>query len=161
APEAGQTTTITYTNGGLTSLQEVANIPGHTAQLVLRGIGDPGDDGTYTINVTASDHYSPTPGVTSTDFVTVIQHNPNLTLDPVLEFTRACDSFEVSVLNGPYDGYLWDNLSHNPTTYITDSGNFGVTVNPNQCYKRVDSMIVVPKPVGFNLVGNLYLCPGE
>ena len=161
APEVGQTTSITWSDGGLTSLQEIANIPGNTAQLVLRVIGDPADDGTYTITVTATDDYAPTPGVTSMDFVIVIEDDPNFTLNPILEFTQACDSFEVNVLNGPYDTYLWDNLSNDPSTYITESGNFGVTVSLENCYKRVDSLIYVPKPANFNLIGNLYLCPGE
>lgn len=161
APEADQTTTITYSNGGLTSLQEIANITGNTAQLVLRVIGAPGDAGVYTITVTATDDYAPTPGVTSMNFVIVIEDNLNNALNPVLSYTQACDSFPISVLNGPYDTYLWDNLSTYPSTYVQTTGDFGVTVSLANCYQRVTEIIYVPEPANFNLQGNLYLCPGE
>lgn len=161
APEANQLTSITYTNGGLTSLQEIANIPGNTAQLVLRVIGNPADAGTYDLTVTATDDFAPTPGVTTMSFVIVIEDDPNFTLDPILDYTVACDSFEVAVLNGPYDSYLWDNLSNDPSTYITETGEFGVTVRLGNCYKKVSEYIHVPEPAVFDLTGNLYLCPSE
>lgn len=160
SPELNQTTSITYNNGGLASLQEVANISGNTANLVLRVIGTPADAGTYNMSVTATDNFSPTPGVTTISFVVVID-NSGTNLNPQLSYTTACDSFQVSVLNGPYDGYLWDNQSTYPQTYVDETGMFGVTVNLGNCYKRVEEYIYVPEPANFDLQGNLYLCPGE
>lgn len=160
SPELNQTTSITYTNGGLNSLQEISNVSGNTANLVLRIIGNPSDAGVYNLTVTATDSYSPTPGVTTIPFVVVID-NSGTNLNPQLSYTPACDEFPVSVLNGPYDGYLWDDQTVLPSTTVDESGLFGVTVNIGNCFKRVEEYIYVPKPANFNLQGNLYLCPGE
>ena len=160
SPEIGQSTSITYNNGGLTSLQELANISGNTANLVLRIIGNPVSAGTYTITVTATDDYSPTPGVTTISFVIVIEDSP-VPINPVLDPTMGCDSIQVGVLNGPYDTYLWDDYSTQNTTYISQSGVQGVTVSLLGCYKRVtDTFTVIPTP-SINLQGNLNICPSE
>src|SRR5690606_5829074 len=126
APEANQTTTISYTNGGLTSLQEIANMPGNTAELILRIVGTPANAGTYTITVTATDDFVPA-GITTMNFVIVIEDGASF-LDPVLDFTVACDTYPVGVLNGPYDTYLWDDFTTQPTSTVSNSGDYGVTV---------------------------------
>ena len=159
APEANQTTSITYTNGGLTTLQEISNTSGNTAELILRIIGDPASAGSYTITVTATDDFVPA-GVTTMNFVIVIEDGTGV-LNPVLDYTVACDSFPVAVLNGPYDTYLWDDLVTQPTTYVDQSGVFGVTVSLDNCYKRIEDYFYVPSAASFGLEGNLYLCPGE
>lgn len=159
APEANQTTSITYTNGGLTTLQEIVNNSGNTAQLVLRVIGDPASAGVYSINVTATDDFVPA-GVTSMNFVIVIE-DIGAGMNPILNYTQACDSMQVTVLNGPYDTYLWDDLVTLPSTYADETGDFGVTVSLNGCYKRVEDFIYVHSSAPFDLQGNLYLCPSE
>lgn len=160
SPELNQTTSITYTNGGLGTLQEISNVSGNLASIVLSAIGNAGNAGVYNISVTATDDYSPTPGVTTINFVIEIV-NSSVVVDPVLDFNVACGQFPVSVLNGPYDTYLWDNLSVLPTGTITETGVYGVTVSKNGCYKRVEEHIFVPEPAAFNLQGNLFLCPGD
>ncbi len=159
APEANQLTSITYTNGGLTSLQEIANIPGNTAELILRIVGTPVNAGTYTITVTAVDDFVPA-GITTMNFVIVIEDGTGF-IDPVLDYTVACDTYPVGVLNGPYDTYLWDDYSTQQTSTVSNSGYYGVTVSLNNCYKRVDADFYVPSAATFGLEGNLYLCPGE
>ncbi|MCO5259087.1 MAG: gliding motility-associated C-terminal domain-containing protein [Crocinitomicaceae bacterium] len=160
SPELNQTTSITYNDGGLTTLTEESNVSGNVASIVLSAVGTAAAAGVYTIVVTATDDYSPTPGITNLTFYIEIV-DANIVLDPQLSFTTACDQFPISVLNGPYDGYLWDDLSTQPTSTVTQTGTYGVTVNKNGCYKRVEADIFVPEPAAFNLQGNLFLCPGE
>ena len=160
SPEVGQSTSITYNNGGLTTLQQIANVSGNTANLVLRIIGDPASAGTYTVTVTATDNYSPTPGTTTISFVIVIENSP-VPINPVLDPTTGCDSILVSVLNGPYDTYLWDNYTTQSTNYISQPGIQGVTVSLLGCYKRVTDTFNISSPPVFNLQGSLNICPGD
>ncbi len=161
SPELNQTTSVTYSNdGNLNTLQQVSNTSGNVATIVLTASGNAGNAGVYPVTVTATDSYSPTPGVTSVTFYIEIVNSAQV-LDPQLSFTPACDQFPISVTGGPYDGYLWDNGATTPTGTVTESGLFGVTVNLNGCYKRVDTLVFVPEPAAFNLQGNLFLCPGE
>jgi len=169
APEVDQTTTITYDDGGLSNyggFEELSNIPGPAggaATLHLRIIGTIGNIGIYNMSITATDSYSPNPASTTIPFVVVIE-NIGSTLDPQINYTMACDSFALSVIDGggvSYESYLWDDLSTYPTTTISESGVHGVTIFGNNCHKRIEQYIHVPKPEPFDLKGNLYLCPGE
>lgn len=157
SPEQGQTTSITYNNGGLTSMQEISNTAGNTAQLVLRIIGDPANAGSYTVTVTGTDDFAPTPGVTTLSFVIVIEDSA-VPLNPVLSPTVACDSINVGVLNGPYDTYLWDDFATDSMNWITQSGVQGVTVSLNGCYKRVTDTFTVAQAPIVNLQGALNVC---
>ncbi|MFK7784031.1 MAG: nidogen-like domain-containing protein [Crocinitomicaceae bacterium] len=159
SPEVTQSTSITYNNGGLTTLQQVSNVPGNTAELILRIIGDPASAGTYDITVTATDNFAPTPGVTTINFVILIEDSP-VVIDPVLTPTEGCDSVLVNVLNGPFDTYLWDDSANDSTNWVSQSGPNGVTVSVNGCYKRVEEDFNIATAPVFNLQGNLSVCPG-
>jgi gliding motility-associated-like protein len=159
SPEGNQSTSITYNNGGLASLQQIANISGNTAQLVLRIIGDPADAGYYTIDVTATDDYMPIPGVTTLSFVIFIDTSGTSALNPILTPLVGCDSVTLSVLNGPYDTYLWDDLSNGQTDVVGNTQVYGVTVSLNGCYKRVEELITVLEPSNLDLQGSFTFCP--
>ncbi len=159
SPEVSQTTSITFNNGGLTTLQEISNTSGNTAELILRIIGDAASAGTYNITVTATDDFLPTPGVTTTTFVIVIEDS-QVPIDPIMTPTEGCDSVLVSVLNGPYDTYLWDDFETSSTNYISQYGTHGVTVSINGCYKRVEQLFGIANAPVFDLQGNLNVCPG-
>jgi hypothetical protein len=160
SPEVSQITSITWSNGGLASLAEIVNIPGNTAQLVLRIIGNIAEAGSYTVTATGTDNFAPTPGITTISFTIIIENSPVI-IDPILTPTEGCDSILVSVLNGPYDTYLWDDLDNTPTNYITQSGVQGVTISLNGCYKRVDTLFTISTAPFFNLQGTLNVCPTE
>lgn len=159
SPEANQLTSLTYTNGGLGTVQQITNLTGNVAELVLRVIGDPGSAGTYNLTVTATDNATPIAGTTTISFVVVIEDSP-VVIDPVLDPLMGCDSVLATVLNGPYDTYLWDDLSNGSTNYINQSGPSGVTVSINGCYKRVVDTFTVATSPYFNLQGGLNVCPG-
>jgi gliding motility-associated-like protein len=159
SPEGNQSTSITYSNGGLASLQQIANISGNTAQLVLRIIGDPADAGYYTIDVTATDDYAPIPGVTTLSFVIYIDSSGTSAINPVLTPLIGCDSVTLSVLNGPYDTYLWDDLSNDPTDVLGSTQVYGVTVSLNGCYKRIEELITILEPSNLDLQGSFTFCP--
>ncbi|MBI3239214.1 MAG: hypothetical protein HYZ43_10300 [Flavobacteriia bacterium] len=159
SPEGNQNTTIAYSNGGLASLQQIANISGNTAQLVLRIIGDPADAGYYTIDVTATDDYAPIPGVTTLSFVIFIDSSGTSAINPILTPLVGCDSVTLSVLNGPYDTYLWDDLSNDPTDVLDSTQVYGVTVSLNGCYKRIEELITILEPSNLDLQGAFTFCP--
>ena len=149
SPEVGQVTTITYNNGGLTNMQEIANVSGNTASIILRIIGDPAFAGTYTISVTATDDFVPS-GVTTVNFVVEISDSSGANMNPQLTPFVGCDSILVDVLNGPYDTYLWDDFTVDSTGVVDTSGVFGVTVSVNGCYKRVEDYFTITQPPMFN-----------
>lgn len=157
SPENNQNTSITWTNGGLTSLQEIANISGNTASLILRVIGDVASIGTYNVSITATDDALPIAGVTTLSFVIQID-TVGLDLNPVLTPLGGCGSVIASVLNGPYDTYLWDDFSVNPTDTIFQTQNYGVTVSLDGCYKRVEEQFIVGQPFTIGLTGNPVIC---
>lgn len=155
SPEADQTTSMTWNNGGLASLQEVANITGNTGQLVLRIIGNPTEAGVYNIEVTATDDFA-TPGVTSIQFVVEITDTAPIESELVID--KHCDSIEISATNGPFDSYLWSDLSTGSTATIYEGTEVGVTVSLNGCYKRLADSILIPQPPSFNLFGDTVIC---
>ena len=142
SPETTQSTSITYSNGGLTSLQEVGNISGNTASIILRAVGDLTSIGSWNVTVTATDDATPTPGVTTISFVIQIDTVGLSNLNPQLTPLEACDSLSISVLNGPYDSYLWDDFSTGSTNFLDSAQNFGVTVSLNGCYKIIPKSLI-------------------
>lgn len=158
SPETTQSTSITYSNGGLTSLQEVGNISGNTASIILRAVGDLTSIGSWNVTVTATDDATPTPGVTTISFVIQIDTVGLSNLNPQLTPLEACDSLSISVLNGPYDSYLWDDFSTGSTNFLDSAQNFGVTVSLNGCYKRIEEYFTIAEPFSINLVGNYSIC---
>ncbi len=160
SPEIGQTTSVTFDNGGLTTLEEISNVPGNTSALVLRIIGDIVNAGTYTITVTATDDFVPA-GVTTITFVIVIDDSQAGAISPILTPLSGCDSVVVGALNGPYDSYLWDDFSTDATSVATASGSYGVTVSLNGCYVRVDDEIFIAQAPYFNLGDNFTACGSD
>ena len=161
SPEVNQSTTITYSNGGLTTLQQISNTPGNTANIILRAIGSLATMGTYNITVTATDDNMPTPGVTALTFVVVIDTIVNNLDSAMLVIANSCGAIDLSVSNGPYDGYLWDDFTVMPTSGITTDQIYGVTVNKNGCYKHISDTFDVINPMPINLQGPLAFCPPD
>lgn len=159
SPESNQTTSITYNDGGLSALTEIANISGNTAHLVLEIVGDFATAGYYTVSVTATDDFAPIPGETTLSFVIHIDSSLVSNMNPILTPLEGCDSVELSVLNGPYDSYMWDDLTSGPTNWLNDAGDYGVTVSLNGCLKRVHSYINIMEPFNINLPGPFTYCP--
>jgi hypothetical protein len=159
SPEVNQSTTITFNNGGLTTLQEIANIPGNTGSLILRAIGDLATIGNYTITITATDNATPIPGVTTLSFVVVIDTILSNINNAAIIASVTCGNANLSVSNGPYDSYLWDDFSTMPTNSISASQTYGLTVSTDGCYKRIDSLFVIMQPFAVNLQGALSFCP--
>ncbi|MFM6934255.1 MAG: nidogen-like domain-containing protein [Flavobacteriales bacterium] len=161
SPEVNQTTTITYSNGGLSTLTQVANIPGNTGSIILEAIGSLATMGTYTVTVTATDDAVPTPGVTALTFVIVVDTIANNLDSAVLLGTGSCGNVDLSVSNGPYDTYLWDDFTMSQTSAVTSTQIYGVTVSKNGCYKHISDTIIVMNPVPVNLQGVLTYCPPD
>lgn len=161
SPEVNQTTSITYTNGGLSTLSQVANISGNTGSIILEAIGTLATIGTYSVTVTATDDAIPTPGVTSLTFVIVIDTIVNNLDSAALLGTGMCGNVDLSVSNGPYDTYLWDDFTTTQTSAVSSTQIYGVTVSKNGCYKYVSDTIIVMNPVPVNLQGILTYCPPD
>jgi hypothetical protein len=161
SPETNQSTTITYSNGGLTTLQQISNTPGNTANIVLRAVGSLATMGTYNITVTATDDNLPTPGVTALTFVVVIDTIVNNLDSAMLVIANSCGAIDLSVSNGPYDSYLWDDFTVMPTSGITTDQIYGVTVSKNGCYKHISDTFDVVNPLPVNLQGPLAFCPPD
>ena len=161
SPEVNQSTSITYTNGGLSTLSQVANISGNTGSIILEAIGTLATIGTYSVTVTATDDAIPTPGVTSLTFVIVIDTIVNNLDSAALLGTGMCGNVDLSVSNGPYDTYLWDDFTTTQTSAVSSTQVYGVTVSKNGCYKYVSDTIIVMNPVPVNLQGVLTYCPPD
>ena len=162
SPEVTQNTSITYTNGGLTSMQQIANMSGNTAQLILRVVGDIASVGTWNISVTATDDATPLAGVTTISFVIEIDSTGVGALNPQLTPLGACDTIPViSVLNGPYDTYLWDDFTNNPTSSLGQPQTYGVTVSKNGCYKKVSEYFNIIEPFDIPMDGYFSICPPD
>lgn len=161
SPETNQSTSITYSNGGLTSLQQISNTSGNTANIVLRAVGSLALMGTYNITVTATDNNLPTPGVTALTFVVVIDTIVNNLDSAMLVVANSCGSIDLSVSNGPYDSYLWDDFTVVPTSSISTDQIYGVTVSKNGCYKHISDTFDVINPLPINLQGPLAFCPPD
>ena len=161
SPEVNQTTSITFSNGGLSTLTEVANISGNTGSIILEAIGSLATIGTYSITVTATDDAIPTPGVTALTFVIVVDTIANTLDSATLIGIGSCGNVALSVTNGPYDTYLWDDFTTAQTNALTTSQVYGVTVSKNGCYKQISDTFTVLNPVPVNLQGILTYCPPD
>ena len=160
SPEATQSTTITYTTTSPGVITEINNVSGNTATIVLRAIGSLTSGGYHNVTVTATDDGIPV-GVTTLSFVIHVDPTNGNTLNPVLTPLGGCQTATLSVLNGAYDSYLWDDLTVMPTNTVTTPGYHGVTVSKNGCYKRVEANINIMPPVIADVRGAFGLCPGE
>jgi hypothetical protein len=143
-------------------MQQIANISGNTAQLILRVVGNLASVGTWNISVTATDDATPLAGVTTISFVIEIDTTGIGALNPQLTPLGACDTIPViSVLNGPYDTYLWDDFSNNPTSSLGQPQTYGVTVSKNGCYKKVSEYFNIIEPFGIPMDGFFSICPPD
>lgn len=159
SPEANQSTSIAVSSATLTTLQVINNTPGNTATALIRAVGTLPMVGTHIVTVTATDNFIPSAS-TTINFVLIIDTTGVANFNPVLSPVSACDSLEVLVLNGPYDGYVWDNfLLDSSQTIYSSLQDYGVTVEQDGCYKRVTADFYVPQSSNFNLVGNNVVCP--
>lgn len=159
SPEVNQTTTITVDVGGSGAVTELANIPGNTATVVIRAIGTLAEVGYHTVTLTARDNGSPV-GVTTLTF-TVWISDEMVVLEPEITPNGGCQNANLTVLNGPYDSYLWDDYTSTPNYNATASGNYGVTVSKNGCWRRVTKDITIMPPIVANIQGSFGLCPNE
>ena len=160
SPEVGQTTSITFNNGGLTTLTQVANNPGNSASIILQAVGNAGNLGVYNITVTATDNAVP-PGVTVLPFVIQIDTTLNALDSSYLQTIDTCGSIDLGVANGPYDSYLWDDFITDSTNTINSTQFFGVTVSLNGCYRYIADSFVIINPIPIDLGGSLSYCPPD
>lgn len=159
SPENTQITTLTINNGGLTTLQTVSNTSGNTAEMVIRAWGDTSTVGTYNVTVTATDNYNP-PGVTNLTFTIIIDSTGTSNFNPIMDPVSGCDSVEVHVLNGPYDSYLWPDITTDSSKTVTSTQmGYSVTVEKNGCFKKITQDIQIAQSFPMNLQGNINLCP--
>lgn len=159
SPEQDQITSMTFTTTNGLIINEIENIPGNTSSIILQAVALPGNEGFHTVTVTATDNFNP-PGVTSVVFTVYIDPFNGTDLNPLLTPNAACGSAELSVLNGPYDTYLWDDLTVLPTTTADTAMVYGVTVSRDGCYKRIENFIQIAEPIIFDFNGSLVLCEG-
>jgi len=163
SPEATQTTTVTYSAPTLNNVNTVSSTAGSTGELVLEVYGAQESIGYHTITVTATDDYIPA-GVTSVTYtLEVTDASLAYPVDPVLDFTTQCAPMTFSVLNGPFDGYVWETMETTPTIDINNyfSETLTVTVDLGGCKFTIDSVVYVPSEPVFNLTGNLVYCEGQ
>lgn len=161
SPESNQITNITVNAGSFPNITTLYNNAGNTATTVIRVWGDTAHVDTFNITVTATDNFSP-PGVTNLTFTLIIDSSGTSNFNPVIDPFTGCDSVEVGVLNGPYDSYLWSDITQDSTTWVDSTTmNFSVTVSKNGCYKKVSQDIMIGEKFLLNLQGSLELCPGQ
>lgn len=159
SPENNQITSLSINNGGLTTMQTLVNNSGNTAEMVIRAWGDASTVGTYNVTVTATDNFSP-PGVTNLTFTIVIDSTGTSNFNPVLSPLSGCDSVELQVLNGPYDSYLWPDITTDTSKWVNSSQTgYSVTVEKDGCFKKITENILIAESFNMNLQGNLNLCP--
>ncbi|MFN5417050.1 MAG: nidogen-like domain-containing protein [Flavobacteriia bacterium] len=158
SPELDQTTTLTYTTSNGLVVTEIENIPGNTASIILQAIALPGNEGYHTVTVTATDDFVPA-GVTNITFTIFVDPLNGGDLDPEITPLQGCTFAELSVLNGPYDSYLWDDLTVLPNDTVNTTMTYGVTVSRNGCFKRVEALIDIENPF-VGLEGFFFHCPG-
>jgi gliding motility-associated-like protein len=159
SPEEDQTTTLLFSTTNGLIINEIENIPGNTASIILQAIALPGNEGYHTVTVTATDDFVPA-GVTSVVFTVYIDPFNGTDIDPLLTPLESCGSATLNVLNGPYDTYLWDDLSVMDTLVADTAMVYGVTVSRNGCYKRIANFIQIAEPIFFDFNGSLVLCEG-
>lgn len=160
SPELDQSTSLTYTTTNGLVVTEVQNTPGNTASIILQAVAVPGQEGYHTVTVTATDDFVPA-GVTTVTFTIFVDPNNGGDLDPQFpDPMEGCNFYEMAVLNGPYDSYLWDDLTVLPTDTAFATGTYGVTVSRDGCFKRIEGVVTLDDPI-INLQGSFFHCPDQ
>jgi hypothetical protein len=113
-----------------------------------------GTAGTYTVTVTNA------AGCTGTDtqILTVTTSlSPNVTFEPY-----QCNGQVTLTASPGYQTYTWSNSSNTPTTNITSTGSYTVTVTDfTGCTGIVITFAVVPTQIPVAVTGTNVLCNGE
>jgi len=160
SPEVNQTTSISFSSGGLSTLTQLSNTSGNTANIILQAVGTSTNLGIYNVLITATDNNVP-PGITVVPFVIQIDTTLNALDSSYLLATNICGSVDIGVALGPYDTYLWDDFSIDSTATLTSSQNYGVTVSLDGCYRYISSNFIIAQPVAIPLQGNFSYCPPD
>ena len=160
SPEIGQTTTVSFNNGGLNTLTQVSNTSGNSANIVLQIVGNASNLGIYNVTITATDDATP-PGVTVLPFVIQIDTTLNALDSSYLLTTDTCGSVNIGVANGPYDSYLWDDFSMDSTNTLNANQFFGVTVSLDGCFRYIADTFIIAQPVPIQLSGSFSYCPPD
>lgn len=160
SPEVGQTTSITFNNGGLNTLSQVSNTSGNSANIVLQAVGNNSNIGIYNVTITAVDNNVP-PGVTVVPFVIQIDTTLNALDSSYLVTQDTCGSVDIGVAFGPYDTYLWDDFTVDSTSVLSNSQSYGVTVSLDGCYRYISDFFQIAAPLPINLLGSLSYCPPD
>lgn len=163
SPENSQTTTVSYSSATLFNIDEISNTPGVNGEMTLRIYGEQEAIGVHEVVVTATDDYAP-PGVTTVTYLVEVFDVANAFLvDPMLDYSLDCAPVTFNVLNGPYDGYLWETGETTSTIDINNyfSETLSVTLEEGGCKFQLDSLVYVPASPTFNLQGNLFYCEGQ
>ncbi len=163
-PENNQTiSSITYTSPSLTSITEISNTSGsgYTGILTLSIDGNLETLGMHDLTIEATDNL----GAVTTMLYQVEVVDPNLAfpITPTVSLSQGCTPVTISVDNGPFDSYLWQDNSTNSITTINSSysGNFDVEVTNNGCKNTISTVIDVNAAPLFNLQGSLEFCPDD
>ncbi len=157
SPEFDQLTTLSFTTTNGLVVNQIENIPGNTASIILQAIALPGNEGYHTVTVTATDDFVPA-GVTTVTFTVFIDPLNGNDLNPLITPLEACSTADLTVLNGPYDTYLWNDLSVMDTLTVDTAQVYSVTVSRDGCYKKVSSFIQIAEPIIFDFDGSFQLC---
>jgi len=163
-PENNQTiSSITYTSPSLTSVTEVSNTSGsgYTGILTLSIDGNLETLGMHDLTIEATDNLG---AVTSMLYqIEVVDPNLAFPITPTVSLSQGCTPVTISIENGPFDSYLWQDNSTNSSTTISSaySGNFNVEVTNNGCKNTISTPVDVSAAPLFNLQGNLEFCPDD
>ena len=112
--------------------------------------------GTYTVTATSAE------GCVATAYV-------NLTVNPlpvasVTEHVEFCRGQQAQLVADAPSGctYTWSTGSHQGTAYVTEPGQYQVTVtNPNQCSQVYQSVVVVHELPVISIAGESSICQGQ
>jgi gliding motility-associated-like protein len=163
-PENNQTiSSITYNSPSLTSITEVSNTSGsgYTGILTLSIDGNLETLGMHDLTIEATDNLG---AVTSMLYqIEVVDPNLAFPITPTVSLSQGCTPVTISIDNGPFDSYLWQDNSTTSSTTINSSysGNFNVEVTNNGCKNTISTPVDVSAAPLFNLQGNLEFCPDD
>ena len=163
-PENDQTiSSITYSSPTLTSSTEVSNTSGvgYTGILTVSIDGNAETIGMHELIIEATDNLG---AVTSISYqIEVVDPTTAFPVIPTISFSQSCSPVTISIDNGPFDSYLWQDNSSNSSTVINSAynGNFTVDVTNNSCVNTISTPLNVTAAPFFNLQGNLEFCPDD
>ncbi len=160
SPENSQTTTVTYSSPTLTSTQIISNVSGASGEITIRIDGSQEAIGVHDITITATDDFTPAGVTTVSYWVEVTDAALAFPVTPSLDYTMQCAPVTFSILNGPFDGYLWETGDVTPTLTMNNYFNdtLSVVLVDGGCKFYLDSVVMVPANPYFNIQGSLDFC---